>query len=94
MKLYKDIFQITENNIDFFIYLLTHPEFTTNEIGEVFSIKYQILNKYLKLWEKQGFIVREGIPNLELGGPKFKHRLSEMAVNKLKEIMEKLSAQL
>lgn len=93
MKLHKNIFQITEDNIDFFIYLLNHPKFTTREIGEVFNIGYQTLNKYLKQWEKQGFILRERQPNLELGGPKYKHLLSEKAVSKLKEILAKLSNQ-
>ncbi|MFX1478634.1 MAG: hypothetical protein ACFFCI_10950 [Promethearchaeota archaeon] len=85
MKLQKNIFQIIEDNLIFFNYLMERQKFTTKEVCNKFNLKYQTLIKHLKEWESQGFILKEKQPPM-LGGPKYKYFLSEKAFKKLRKV--------
>ena len=93
MKLHKNIFKITEDNIDFLLYLYEHPKFTVKDICKKFDLNYSTLFNHLKVWVNQGFIIEERLPP-QLGKPKFKYSLSEKACEKLNEIKISLSNKL
>lgn len=82
MKLHKNIFKITEDNIKLLLYLYEHPQFTVESICEQFTLKYQTFFKYLKEWVNQGFIIEDRQPPA-LGQIKYKYSLSEGAIERL-----------
>ncbi|MFW9969337.1 MAG: hypothetical protein ACFFDF_03990 [Candidatus Odinarchaeota archaeon] len=89
MRLYKDIFKITEDNVNFLFYLYEHPQFTTDIICEKFKLNYPTFFKYLKIWVRQGFVIEERQPPA-LGEIKYRYSLSQKAIKKLDLLRQKL----
>jgi DNA-binding MarR family transcriptional regulator len=85
MRIHKNIFKITKENLLFLQYLDHHPGFTINEVTEEFKLKYNTLHNHLQEWEAQGYIIKEKLPP-ELGATKFKYSLSVKARKELKEL--------
>ena len=85
MRIHKNIFKITKENIRFLYYLEHHPGFTINEVIEKFGLKYNTFHSHLQEWEAQGYITKKRLTP-ELGGTKFNYSLSEKAVKELEEL--------
>lgn len=93
MKLHRNIFQETEDNLDFLLYLYKHSKFTITEVCNKFEISYQALFNHLTEWESRGYVLKEKQPP-KLGGLKFKYSLSNAAKRRIKEISQTLTSKL
>jgi len=85
MRLSDNIFKITEDNLKFLRYFLTHPKLFISDLCKEFNIGKNNLNNHLNLWEEQGYIIKERVPPM-LGGKRYQYSLSEKAKEKLKDI--------
>jgi predicted transcriptional regulator len=90
MKLFKNIFKVTEDNLNFLLYLLKNPNFTIADVCNQFNLGYQTLFNHITEWEKQDFIVKKR-QHPELGAVKYKYSLSGKAKKELEKITQKLS---
>jgi len=85
MRLFKNIFDITDENLILLRYLRDHPGFFIQEISNKFDFEYQTFYKHLIEWEKQGYFTSQPLPP-QLGKPKRKYFLSEKGIKRLKAI--------
>lgn len=89
MKLHKDFFKITDDNINFLLFLYKNPKFTVEDICVKFDFKYSTFFNHLKEWVKQGHIIEERQPPA-LGEIKYKYSLSEKSIRTLHAIKNKV----
>lgn len=82
MKLHKNLFDDTEDNSEFLLYLYRNPKFTVQQICDKYGFKYQTFFNHLTKWEYQEFIISER-QSPELGKIKYKYFLSQKAIEKL-----------
>ena len=92
MRLSKDIFDVTEDNVKFLRYLRKNPKSFISDICEEFHLGKNNLSTRLNQWEEQEYILKERITP-KLGGKRYHYSLSDKAIEKL-ETLKVLASEL